>query len=392
MNSKEIIALDDKYAAHTYARFPIALDHGCGAHLYDAEGNEYIDLGCGIGVSAFGTCDPEWVAAVSAQAAKLQHTSNLYYNEPAARLAEMLCVRTGMKRVFFSNSGAEANECAIKVARKYAEVHHGSDTYTVITLKNSFHGRTITTLSATGQDVFHKDFRPMTEGFVHAEANDLESVRAIADGVKCAAVMIEVIQGEGGVCALDADFVRGIETLCRERDMLFIVDEVQSGIGRSGEFYAYMNYGVLPDVVTSAKGIAGGLPMGATLLGERVAELFCPGSNGSTFGANPVAAAGALSILSRIDDELLSGVSARGELVRSKLCGAPGVVCVSGMGLMIGVEVECDVKALLSRIQSKGVLALTAKNKLRLLPPLNIELDVLSDAIDRIAEAIAEEL
>lgn len=392
MNSQEIMELDHEHAANTYARFPIALDHGCGALLYDADGKEYIDLGCGIGVSAFGSCDPEWVAAVSAQAAKLQHASNLYYTEPSARLAAMLCERTGMSRVFFSNSGAEANECAIKAARKYAEVHHGRDTFTIITLKNSFHGRTITTLSATGQDVFHKDFRPMTPGFVYADADDIESVKFLADSVKCAAVMIEVVQGEGGVCALEAEFVQAVEKLCRERDMVFIVDEVQSGNGRTGEFYAYMNYGVHPDVVTTAKGIAGGLPMGATILGERVADLFTPGSNGSTFGGNPVAAAGALSILSRIDDDLLVGVRERGDLIRAKLAGVPGVVRVTGMGLMVGVEVECNAAALLARLQAKGVLALTAKTKLRLLPPLNIDMALLSTAIDRIIEAISEEM
>lgn len=392
MNSSEIMELDGKYAANTYARFPVALVEGMGSELYDADGRRYIDMGTGIGVSAFGSSDTEWQLAVVEQASKLQHTSNLYYNEPSAKLAELLCTRTGMSRVFFCNSGAEANECAIKAARKYGEVRHGADHYTVITLKNSFHGRTVTTLSATGQDVFHKDFCPMTPGFVHAEPNDLASVEALIAEHKCAAIMIEVVQGEGGVIALDADFVKGCEELCRKHDLLFVVDEVQSGNGRTGELYAYMNYGVSPDVFSTAKGIAGGLPMGVTVMNEKAAELFTPGSNGSTFGANPVCAAGALSIISRLDRQMLDGVKERGAYIRDRLAGIHGVKSVSGLGLMIGVELECDAGAVINRLIDKGVLALKAKTKLRLLPPLNIPMNILSEAMDKIVEAIGEEM
>ena len=384
--------LDGKYAAKTYARFPVALTEGIGSELYDADGKRYIDMGTGIGVSAFGSSDPEWQIAVTEQAAKLQHTSNLFYNEPSAKLAELICTRTGMSRVFFCNSGAEANECAIKAARKYGETKHGADHYTIITLNNSFHGRTITTLSATGQDVFHKDFTPMTPGFVHAEANDLASVEKLLAEHKCCAIMIEVVLGEGGVIALDADFIKGCESLCREHDLLFVIDEVQTGNGRTGELYAYMNYGVSPDVFSTAKGIAGGLPMGATVMNEKTAALFTPGSNGSTFGANPVCAAGALSILSRLDREMLDGVKERGAYIRDRLAGVSGVKSISGLGLMIGVELECDAGAVITRLIDKGVLALKAKTKLRLLPPLNIPMNILAEAMDKIVEAINEEM
>lgn len=392
MNSHEIMELDGKYAAKTYARFPVALVEGMGSELYDADGKRYIDMGTGIGVSAFGSSDPEWQIAVTEQAARLQHTSNLFYNEPSAKLAELICTKTGMSRVFFCNSGAEANECAIKAARKYGETAHGADYYTIITLNNSFHGRTVTTLSATGQDTFHKDFCPMTPGFVHAEANDLASVEKLIAEHKCCAVMIEVVQGEGGVISLDADFVKGCESLCREHDLLFVIDEVQTGNGRTGELYAYMNFGVSPDVFSTAKGIAGGLPMGATVMNEKAAALFTPGSNGSTFGANPVCAAGALSILSRLDREMLDGVKERGQYIRDRLAGVAGVKSVSGLGLMIGVELDCDAGAVITRLIDKGVLALKAKTKLRLLPPLNIPMNILSEAMDKIIEAIGEEM
>ena len=392
MNSHEIMELDGKYAANTYARFPVALVEGMGSELYDADGKRYIDMGTGIGVSAFGACDPEWQIAVTEQAAKLQHTSNLYYNEPSAKLAEIICKGTGMSRVFFCNSGAEANECAIKAARKYGEVTHGAEHYTIINLKNSFNGRTITTLSATGQDVFHKDFCPMTPGFVFADANDLSSVEALIAEHKCCAIMIEVVQGEGGVIALDADFVKGCEKLCRDHDLLFVIDEVQTGNGRTGELYAYMNFGVKPDVFSTAKGIAGGLPMGATVMNEKVAALFTPGSNGSTFGANPVCAAGAVSILSRLDRAMLDGVKERGSYIRERLADVKGVKSISGLGLMIGIELECDAGAVITRLIEKGVLALKAKTKLRLLPPLNIPMDILAEAMDKIVLAIGEEM
>lgn len=392
MTSKEIMELDGRYALNTYARFPVALVSGKGAELYDAEGKRYIDMGTGIGVSVFGACDEEWRNSVTEQLSRLQHTSNLYYNEPSARLAELICTRTGMSRVFFCNSGAEANECAIKAARKYGEVRRGKDCYTVITLQNSFHGRTITTLSATGQDVFHKSFTPMTEGFVFAEANCLSSVEKLINEHSCAAIMLETVQGEGGVIALEPEFIKGCEKLCREHDLLFIVDEVQTGNGRTGELYAYMNYGVSPDVFTTAKGIAGGLPMGATVMNEKAAALFTAGSNGSTFGANPVCAAGALSVLSRLDGKLLDGVRERGEFIRRQLDGVKGVVSVSGLGLMLGIELECDAGAVINRLIDKGVLVLKAKNKIRLLPPLNIPTELLGEAVGKLAEAITEEM
>ena len=378
---------DKAYIAGTYARFPIEIVSGKGALLTDADGKEYIDLGSGIAVNTLGVADEGWKAAVVAQLDTLQHASNLYYTSPCARLAEALCERTGMKKVFFSNSGAEANECALKVARKYAEIHKGKDAYTILTLKNSFHGRTITTLSATGQDVFHQSFLPLTPGFLHAEAGNLDEVKRIAEEVPLAGIMMEVVQGEGGVMALDADFVSGVAALCKEKDIILITDEVQCGNGRTGKLYGYMNYGITPDVVTTAKGLGGGLPIGATMLGEKVEDIFAPGDNGSTFGGNPAVCAGALHILSRLDEEMLAGVVLRGNLIREKLCGKPGIKSVSGLGLMVGVETEKDAGEVIATCRSYGVLVIKAKNKVRLLPPLNIPLDLLEKALDLLLEA-----
>ncbi|MBQ3220154.1 MAG: aminotransferase class III-fold pyridoxal phosphate-dependent enzyme, partial [Clostridia bacterium] len=301
-----IVTENDKlFVANTYNRFPIELVSGKGSLLYSSDGKEYIDLGSGIGVTAFGIADDEWISAVTSQLNKVQHTSNLYYTEPCTLLAKVLCERTGMKKVFFGNSGAEANECAIKIARKYAQDKKGEKYSTIITLKNSFHGRTITTLSATGQDVFHKNFNPLTEGFVYATANDLNSVKEFIKNDNVAGVLIECVQGEGGVIALNKDFVQGIEKLCRENDIVFMVDEVQTGNGRTGELYSYMHYGVEPDVVSTAKGIGGGLPIGACLMNEKMEKVLGFGDHGSTFGGNPVCAAGALNVINRIDDKLL---------------------------------------------------------------------------------------
>ena len=296
-----------------------------------------------------------------------------------------------MKKVFFANSGAEANECAIKAARRVSFLKHGDESHsTIITLKNSFHGRTIATLSATGQDSFHKDFGPFLDGFVYAEANNLDDIKTLAENNNAAAVMVEVIQGEGGVKALDRDFVIGIEKLCREKDMLFIVDEVQSGNGRSGMLYAYMNYGVKPDIVTTAKGLGGGLPIGATLLGERAENAFGYGSHGSTFGGNPISCAGGLNILSRIDDKLLDAVKSKSAYIFNTLNGAKGVKSVSGMGLMIGLEIEKDAKEVVAECINRGVLMLTAKDRIRLLPPLNIPDDLLKSAINILKEVLAQ--
>ena len=385
-----IIEIDKQYIAGTYARFPLQLVEGKGSLVKDETGKEYIDLGTGIAVNAFGVGDDEWKAAVIAQLDKIQHTSNLYYNEPCALLAQELCIRTGMKKVFFSNSGAEANECAIKAARHYGQTKKGKDCYTIITLKNSFHGRTIATLSATGQDVFHEYFTPMTEGFVYAEPNDIDSVKALVKAHNCCAVMIELVQGEGGVTALDKDYVAALAQLVKDEDMLLVVDEVQTGTGRMGSLYAYMGYGITPDVVTTAKGLGGGLPIGATLLGERAEGLFTAGMNGSTFGGNPVACAGALNILQRIDEKLLASVREKSDYIFSELSGAKGVKSVTGKGLMIGVECEKDAGEVIAKCREKGVLVIKAKHKVRLLPALNIPMEQLEKAIKILKEVIAE--
>ncbi len=379
--------LDQAYVAHTYGRFPVEIVSGKGARVTDSEGNVYIDMGTGIAVNTFGMCDDAWQAAVIDQLGKFQHTSNLYYTAPCAKLAEQLCRRTGMKKVFFSNSGAEANECAIKAARHYATEHHGMEKPYIITLVNSFHGRTITTLAATGQDSFHKDFQPLTDGFVYAPANDLEAVRMLTEQYDCAAVMFEPVQGEGGVMALEPDFVHGLTELAKELDLLLIADEVQTGNGRCGALYAYMRYGILPDIVTTAKGLGGGLPIGATMLGEKVQDVYTPGLHGSTFGGNPVCCAGALNILSRLTDDLMAEVRAKSDYIFSELTGAPGVKSVSGMGLMIGIETEKDAGDVLAACRENGVLVIKAKAKVRLLPPLNIPWDELQTAVAVIKEA-----
>jgi acetylornithine/N-succinyldiaminopimelate aminotransferase len=335
-----------------------------------------------------GIADDGWKNAVVAQLDKLQHTSNLYYSEPCALLAKTLCERTGMEKVFFSNSGAEANECAIKAARKYGELKKGKEYYTIITLKNGFHGRTITTLSATGQDVFHEHFTPMTDGFVFAEANNIQEMQQLVKTHKCCGVMMELVQGEGGVMALDKEYVTAVAKLAKEEDLLLIVDEVQTGNGRVGALYAYMVYGIMPDVVTTAKGLGGGLPIGATMLGEKAAPLFTPGLNGSTFGGNPVCSAGALHVLQRIDDTLLQEVREKSEYIFQTLSQTKGVKSVSGMGLMIGVEVEKDASDVVKACMEKGVLVIKAKHKVRLLPALNIPWDVLKKAINILKEVI----
>lgn len=386
-----ITSNDKQFVANTYARFPIELVSGKGAILKDSNGKEYIDLGSGIAVNIFGVADDEWQKAVTHQLSVLPHTSNLYYSEPCSTLAELLCERTGMKKVFFSNSGAEANECAIKVARKYAFDKYGDESHsTIITLKNSFHGRTIATLKATGQDVFHTDFGPFPEGFVYAEANNFDDVKKFVDTDKCIAVMMELVQGEGGVCKLDENFVKSVAELVKEKDMLLIIDEVQTGNGRTGELYAYMHYGIQPDIVTTAKGLGGGLPIGATMLGENVENVLTYGSHGSTFGGNPVSCAGACNIIKRIDDKLLNEVKEKSAYIFSELEGAKGVKSVSGLGLMIGVETEKPAKEVANACIEKGVLVLTAKTKVRLLPSLNIDWDDLKKAIRRLKEVIAE--
>lgn len=387
----EIIKTDNEYVANTYARFPLVLKEGKGSLVYDETGREYIDMGSGIGVTAFGIADDEWQAAVAKQLGKLQHMSNLYYTEPCAELAKLLCAKTGMKKVFFANSGAEANECAIKTARKWGCENKGEEYSTIVTLVNSFHGRTITTLAATGQEHYHEDFGPLTPGFVYAEANDLESVKKLVADNKVCAVMFECVQGEGGVIPLTAQFVQGLAELAEKENFLLIADEVQTGNGRTGELYAYMNFGIKPDIVSTAKGLGGGLPLGACLMGEKTGNVLKFGDHGSTFGGNPVCCAGALSIISRIDGALLSQVKQKSKYIVDELSGADGVESVSGMGLMLGIKTKKPVKDVLNECMANGVLCLTAKDKLRLLPALNIPMVVLVRAVDIIKAACRED-
>ena len=379
---------DKTYVANTYNRFPVEIVSGKGSYFYDTNGKKYIDMGSGIGVNAFGTADEAWKSAVINQLEKLQHTSNLYYTEPCAELAELLCQKTGMKKVFFGNSGAEANECAIKVARKWAADNKGADCYKIVTLQNSFHGRTITTLAATGQDHYHELFNPLTEGFIHTPANDVEALKKIVSENNIAAVMIECVQGEGGVIPLEADFVKELEALSKEHNFLIIVDEVQTGNGRTGKTYAYMHFGIKPDVVSTAKGLGGGLPIGAALLSERVENVLGFGDHGSTYGGNPICAAAAVSVVKRLDDEFLAEVTAKSEFVFSSFENAEGVEKVSGMGLMVGIKTVKPAAEVVKAAMEKGVLCLTAKDKVRLLPPLNISMEDLKEAVEIIKSCL----
>lgn len=388
MKPKDIIEEDKKYIAGTYARFPVAFKEGKGSRLYDYDGREYVDCGSGIAVNIFGVNDEEWKNAVIAQMNSIQHASNLYYTKPQADLARLLCERTGAKKVFFGNSGAEANECAIKAARKYGEIKHGADRKQIITLKESFHGRTLATLAATGQDAFHKYYGPFPEGFVYADPT-IEGVEACVNENTCA-VMIECIQGESGVNVLDKDFVQAVEKLCRERDIIFICDEVQTGNGRTGRLYAYQAYGVSPDIVTTAKGLGGGLPIGACMLFEKCAGVFGYGDHGSTFGGNPAVCAGAYSILSRIDEKLLQSVREKGEYFREGLKKIDGVKEVTGMGLMIGIHTDKPAAEVANECMKRGLLVLTAHSNVRLLPPLTISKDDIDFALKILNEVISQ--
>ncbi len=382
--------LDREYVAGTYNRFPVEIVSGQGSILTDVNGKEYIDMGSGIAVTSFGIGDEMWKQAVTAQLDKVQHTSNLYYTEPCALLAKLLCEKTGMKKVFFSNSGAEANECAIKVARKFAAETKGADCYTIVTLQNSFHGRTLTTLSATGQDHYHELFQPLTPGFESFPAGDMDALKAICAKTRVAAVLIECVQGEGGVIPLEKGFAAELSDYLQANDILLMVDEVQTGNGRSGSLYAYMEYGLKPDVVSTAKGLAGGLPLGATLLNEKVQNVLGFGDHGSTFGGNPVCCAGALSILKRLDDSFLSEVKAKSEYLFRELGSMEGVEAVSGLGLMIGIKTVKPAGDVVKKGIENGVLCLTAKDKVRLLPALNIPMAQLQEAVERIRKSIAE--
>ena len=388
--SNEIKQLDSDYIAQTYGRFNLALSHGKGCQVWDFEGNEYLDFTSGIGVNSLGWADEDWLKAVIRQASSLAHTSNLFFTEPSSRLAKKLAEASGLKRVFFANSGAEANEGAIKTARKYSHDKYGKDRATVLTLVNSFHGRTISTLSATGQEVFHQHFFPFTKGFDHTPANELRALETRLGQKDVCAIILEVVQGEGGVCSLDHEYLQGVQALCHQYDVLLIIDEVQTGIGRTGTMFAYQQFGLTPDIITLAKGLGGGLPIGAFILGEKVQDTLGKSDHGSTFGANPVSCAGANAVLAKIDDAFLAEVKRKGEKLQKALAELPKVKSVSGLGLMIGVEFEEGTKAvdIVAKCIEKGVLFLTAKTKLRLLPPLIINDEQIEKGIALLKEVL----
>ncbi len=384
MDKQQIFNDDGAYIAPTYARFKVAFVRGEGSRLYDTDGKEYIDCATGIGVNIFGVCDEEWKQAVIRQLGMIQHTSNLYYSLPQTELARLLCTKTGAAKVFFSNSGAEANECAIKAARKYGNTKYGRNE--IITLKNSFHGRTMATLTATGQDEFHKYFYPFLEGFRYAEP-DMNGVLSCYTDKTCA-VMIECIQGESGVHVLDAEFLKELEKFCKERDILLICDEVQCGNGRTGRMYAYEHAGIRPDIVTTAKGLGGGLPIGACLLFGKCAGIFGSGDHGSTFGGNPVACAGAVRIVERLTDELFLEVQGKGAYLKTRLSRIKNVEEVTGLGLMIGLKTSAPAREVASACLAKGLIVLTAHDRVRLLPPLNITKAEMEQAIKILKEVL----
>lgn len=389
-NFEKIQQTDKQYVANTYGRFPVAIEKGKGATCYDFDGKKYIDFSSGIGVNSLGFCDEGWVTAVMNQLTTLQHISNLYYTSPCSETAKLLCERTGMKKVFFSNSGAESNEGAIKCARKYSFMKYGEGRNKILTLNNSFHGRTVTTLAATGQDVFHNFFFPFTEGFEFTPANDLEALKKALEDSSVCGLMMELIQGEGGVMPLEEAFVKEAERLCKEKDIILIIDEVQTGVGRTGKLFAFDHYGIEPDVVTVAKGIGGGLPLGCVMFGEKTENVLVAGDHATTFGGNPVATAGAKYILEKMDSAFLSEVSKKGEYIRQRLLKMPHVVGCDGKGLMIGVRLDDEVKAanIVKKGIANGVLALTAKVKLRLLPPLTITYEEIDEGLNSIEKAL----
>ncbi len=385
-----IMEMDQAYVAGTYKRFPVEIVAGKGSKVFDSDGKAYVDMGSGIGVTAFGVGDEAWQQAVTAQLGKVQHTSNLYYTGPCAELAKLLCEKTGMKKVFFANSGAEANECAIKAARKYSAGKKGGEYYTILTLVNSFHGRTLTTLAATGQAHFHELFQPLTPGFCHVAANDVAALMQAAEENKLAGILLECVQGEGGVNPLTREFVEAAAKLAKEQDIPLIIDEVQTGNGRTGKLYSYMHFGITPDIVSTAKGLGGGLPIGACLLGEKVQNVLGYGDHGSTYGGNPVCCAGAISVIERLTEDFLNGVRRKSGYVFSALHNAPGVESVTGMGLMIGIKTKAPAGDVVKACMEKGVLCLTAKDKVRLLPALNIPMEELSFAVETLKAVCAE--
>ena len=373
MSIEHIVQDEKEYMMHTYGRFNVAIESGKGAVAKDIDGKEYIDFTTGIGVNALGYCDDGWVKAVSEQLNKVQHISNLYYSPTQVECAKQLCTRTGFDKVFFGNSGAEVNECAIKLARKYSFDKYGNDRNEIITLQNSFHGRTVTTLSATGQDVFHNYFFPFTEGFSYVPANDLDALRLSANDKTCAVIM-ECVQGEGGVNILDKDYVKAVRDFCTEKDILLIIDEVQTGVARTGKLYAFEHYGIVPDVITTAKGLGGGLPIGACLCTEKLKDVLSPSTHGTTFGSNPVVCAGANYVLDIVSKpEFLQEVTDKGEYLKNKLQSVNGIKSVRNLGLMVGIELEKgDAHKIAEKCVENGLLIITAKSLLRMLPPLNI--------------------
>lgn len=392
MTHEELKELDQAYTMQTYGRFDVDIDHGKGAALYDLSGKEYIDFTSGIGVCSIGYADPRWVEAVSAQASKLAHVSNLFYTQPYAKLAKTLCTRSGMASAFFANSGAESNEGLIKLARKYSFDRYGKGRGTILTLKNSFHGRTISTLTATGQDVFHNYFFPFDEGFRYAQAGDMDSLQSAAGHDVCA-VLLELVQGEGGVLPMEREYVNELAELCQQRDWLLLVDEVQTGIGRTGTLFAFQQYGIQPDAVSFAKGIAGGLPMGGILASERCRNVFTPGTHATTFGGNPICAAAAQVVLEILDDSLLTEVTEKGAYIRERI-ERMDLECLGGtrgLGMMIGVEVKrpYNNKELAARLMEQGLLVLTAGSALRLLPPLTIRREEIDKGLTILEQALA---
>ncbi len=386
----DIQTIDNEFCAATYGRTSVVFDHASGATLFDAEGRSYIDFGSGIGVMSLGYGHPAWVEAVKTQAEKLPHTSNLYYSRPTALLAQKLCERTGFKRVFFSNSGAEANECLIKTARKWANDTKGEGVHPIVTLRNSFHGRTIATVTATGQDVFHTHFGPFPDGFLYVPANDIAALEKVLKEHSCAAFLFEVVQGEGGVCALNAQYMKAAQELCKKHNVLLCIDEVQTGNGRTGTWFAFEQFGLSPDIVSTAKGLGGGLPIGATLFGEQTAQTLTAGTHGSTFGGNPIACAAALAVLETLSSDALDDVRRKAQVITTTLSALPTVRDVSGLGMMIGFSVEGKKSAEVRAAALKeGLLVLTAKDRVRLLPPLTISDEELQTGLQRLCAAIS---
>ena len=388
MTFEDIKKLDDTYVMHTYGRYQLAIDPGKSATCFSPDGKAYIDFTSGIGVNSMGFSDEGWVAAVTAQLNKFQHISNLYYTDPCVQVAKLLCEKSGMKKVFFGNSGAEANEGVIKAARKYSFQKYGEGRSKIVALENSFHGRTMAALSATGQAAYHNFFFPFVDGFVFAEANDIDDTLSKLGDDVCA-VMMEMVQGEGGVLPLEKEYVQAVYNACQEKDILFIVDEVQTGIGRTGSFYSYQQFDIMPDLVSSAKGLGGGLPIGAVLFGEKTEEVLVPGDHGSTFGGNPVVCAGAVEILNRMDDAFLAEVAKKGEYIKNALLDMNHVTGVAGMGMMLGIELDTDVKPIVNTLMDNGLLVLTAKHKMRLLPPLNITYEELDKGLKILKDTLA---